>query len=250
MLAVNVQTTVGSLELSAELSADSGTTVIIGPNGAGKSSLLRSILGVLKPHRGTMQLGDRVLFDQGEGIDVPTDDRRIGYVPQSYGLFTRMTVFDNIAFGVRNLSKKMRRARVMALLDDLGIAHLADRKTPQLSGGESQRVALARALAIGPDALLLDEPTAALDARARRKVREFLSSRLRAIGIPTLVVSHDAEDVASLGGRIAVLEGGRIIQLGSLEALRADPATPFVREFLADAPRSNPQRAVSEIRSW
>ena len=230
MLSVRVDADIGALELRAELPAHDGTTIIIGPNGAGKSTLLKAILGVVRPKSGKVTLSERVLFSAD--TDVPTEERRLGYVPQRYALFSHMTVFDNVGFGIRGVDKSERKQRVMDLLSDLGIRDLAERKTTALSGGESQRVALARALAIRPQALLLDEPMAALDAGARRKVREFLGGRLKSIGLPTLVVSHDADDVSALGGRVAVLESGKIVQFGSLDELRDAPATPFVREFL------------------
>ena len=233
MLAIDVEARVGTLTLRAELPEDGGTTVVVGPNGAGKSTLLKCLLGVVKPSRGRIALGAEPLFDSARQIDVPTEARRIGYVPQRYALFTHMTVAANVGFGVRGVSASERDARVQALLDDLGIAHLADRKAPSLSGGEAQRVALARALAIRPRALLLDEPMAALDAGARRKVRRFLAERLEQVGIPTVVVSHDDADLEAFGGRVAVVERGRVVQLGHRDALMAEPATAFVRELFA-----------------
>lgn len=205
---------------------------ILGHNGAGKSTLLKTILGVVEPERGLVELGGTKLFCSSSGIDVPTEERRIGYVPQRYALFSHMSVIDNVGFGIRGVSKEERRKRAMDLLEDLGVAHLESRKTPALSGGESQRVALARALAIQPRAILLDEPMAALDAGARRKVRRFLIDRLKRVRVPTLVVSHDIDDVEAFESRIAVLEGGRILQLGKLDELRDNPASDFVRDFV------------------
>jgi ABC-type sulfate/molybdate transport systems ATPase subunit len=246
MLTVDVQARVGALSLHAELPAHDGSTVVIGPNGAGKSTFLKAILGVVHPTRGTITLGKRKLYCAEEGIDVPTEERRLGYVPQRYALFSHMNVLKNVGFGIRDLDRAERNERIMDLLEDLGIAHLAKRKTTSLSGGESQRVALARALAIRPHAVLLDEPMAALDAGARRKVRNFLAKRLKAIGIPTIVVSHDVDDVEALGGRVAVLEHGRIVQVGTLDELRAQPDSPFVEEFLTSA--SEPPSAAAGWR--
>ena len=234
MLTVDVAARVGKLDLAVELPAYDGTTIVVGPNGAGKSTLLKTVLGVVRPSRGTIALGSRELFSSKNGIDVPTEHRQLGYVPQSYALFSHLTVEKNVAFGVRGVDREHKAQRVQELLSDLGIEHLAKRRTTALSGGESQRVALARALAIRPHAVLLDEPMAALDAGARKKVRAFLGKRLRSVGVPTLVVSHDADDVVALGGRIAVLEQGRIVQLGDVDELRNKPATAFVEEFLGD----------------
>jgi len=249
MLAIDVEADVGTLELRAQLSGYDGTTIIVGRNGAGKSTLLKSILGEIRPSHGTITLGDDTLFCTRSNVNVPTEERRIGYVPQKYALFPHMTVARNVGFGIRRCSKQERKARVMELLEDLGIAHLADRKTPSLSGGESQRVALARALAIRPHALLLDEPMAALDTDARRRVREFLAVRLRAVGIPTVVVSHDVNDVDALGGRVAVLEAGRVVQVGTPDELRQEPATPFVKQFMDTRP-AEPLAALGEIKAW
>lgn len=248
MLAIDVAAVVGNLELRVTLPAHQGTTIVIGPNGAGKSTLLKSLLGAIKLSMGEITLDGHALYSADRRIEVPTEERRIGYVPQRYALFPHMTVSQNVGYGIRGVSRMERARRVRELLDDLGIAHLSGRRAPQLSGGESQRVALARAMAIAPRALLLDEPMAALDADARRRVRKFLSARLRAVGIPTVVVSHDVEDVEALGGRVAVLENGRIVQTGSLEELRAAPATPFVQQFLC-AEVEKPT-SVAEIKAW
>jgi len=168
MLEIDVEAVVGSLALRAKLPRDGGTTVLVGPNGAGKSTLLKCILGVVRPRAGIIALDEDALFDAEGGIDVPTEARRIGYVPQRYALFTHMTVADNVGFGVRGVSAEQRTERVRELLDDLGIAHLASRKAPSLSGGEAQRVALARALAIRPRALLLEgKHDEAIDYTAR-----------------------------------------------------------------------------------
>jgi len=235
VLTIDVEVAVGNLELKAELPEFDKTTVVIGPNGAGKSTLLKLVLGALTPSRGRIELGDSLLFSSERRIDVPMEDRRLGYVPQSYALFPHMTVRQNVEFGIRDVERSERRDRAVKLLEELGVGHLADRRTPSLSGGESQRVALARALAIRPHALLLDEPMAALDTAARRKVRRFLGERLQKIGIPTLVVTHDAGDIGSLADRVVVLEAGKLLQVGSPTEVREHPASEFVREFLAPA---------------
>jgi molybdate transport system ATP-binding protein len=238
MLAVHIEARVGELDLVIDLPPHPGTTVVIGPNGAGKSSLLLALLGAIRPSRGEIRLGDTVLFCADKKISVPIEDRRLGYVPQRYALFPHMTVATNVAYGIGG-DGAARRDRARQLLGELGVGHLADRRTSRLSGGESQRVALARAMAISPRALLLDEPMAALDAGARRKVRRFLAARLAAFAVPTVVVSHDIDDAVGLGGRIAVLERGRIAQIGDIDELRAAPATPFVADFLGAGPNGD-----------
>ncbi len=232
MLSVDVEAEIGGFVLRAKLPAAKGTTVIVGPNGAGKSTLLRVILGALQPKRGRIRLADTDLLDVDTNLRVPTEERRLGYVPQNYALFPHMTVAQNVAFGLRYRGSA-QGPRVMELLKELHIEHLASRKTSVLSGGESQRVALARALATDPKGLLLDEPTAALDSDARRKVRRFLAERLQAADIPTIIVTHDIQDAEALADRVAVLESGTIVQVGSLATLRANPASLFVEQFVA-----------------
>ena len=228
MISIDIAAAVGTLELRIRLPPSDGVTVVVGPNGAGKSTLLRCLLGDLKPTAGAIQLGDDVLFRAGS-IDVAMEERRLGFLPQRYALFPHMTVAENVGFGVRDAAT--REARVGSLLSDLEIDHLADRKSADLSGGESQRVALARALAIKPRALLLDERMAALDATTRGAVRQFLGERLAALEIPTLIVSHDIADARQLADRVAVLEAGAITQTGTLAEIVANPATQFVTAF-------------------
>lgn len=234
-LAIDLDLRRGSFHLQVALPAHAGTTVVVGPNGAGKSTLLECLLGVQRPE-GRIELGDRLLLASEEDVDVPPEARRLGYVPQRYALFRHMTVLRNVAFGIKAGSRAERAQRAHALLDELGIGHLAKRMPAALSGGESQRVALARALSIEPRALLLDEPLAALDVGARRRVRDFLASRFQEVGVPTVVVSHDLADAVALAERVVVLEAGRVVQIGSIEELRHEPASPFVSAFFSEPP--------------
>lgn len=224
------------LALDVELEAGPGATAIVGPNGAGKTSLLSLLLGVLPAREGRFEVSGEVLYDREAGVDVPSERRRLGYVPQEYGLFPHLDVRANVAFGLtvgpRASDVAAREAKLAGLMNDLGLTPLAKRRPRTLSGGEKQRVALARALAISPRALLLDEPLAALDAHARREVRAFLAPFLRSLAVPTLLVTHDAADVRALAERIVVLEAGRITQSGTWAELEAAPASAFVRAFL------------------
>jgi molybdate transport system ATP-binding protein len=235
VLTVDVRATIGALPLAVSLATDGGPLIVVGPNGAGKTSALLLALGVLRPAAGRIVLDSDVLFDSATGTDVAAEDRRIGYLPQDYGLFPHLTAAANIEFalGCRGGARAGHRDRARALLADLEIGSLADRRPATLSGGERQRVALARALAIEPRALLLDEPLAALDVGARRAVRGFLAATLARLGLPAIVVTHDAADAVALGDRIAVIESGRLVQTGSLADLRAAPASPFVAAFAA-----------------
>lgn len=234
-LAIDLDLHRGSFHLRVTLPPHAGTTVVVGPNGAGKSTLLECLLGVQRPE-GRIELGGQLLLASDDDVDVPPEARRLGYVPQRYALFRHMTVLRNVAFGLEGGSRAERADRARALLDELGIGHLAERMPAALSGGESQRVALARALSIEPRALLLDEPLAALDVGARRRVRDFLASRFREVGVPTVVVSHDLADAVALAERVVVLEAGRVVQVGSVDALREQPASPFVSAFFSDPP--------------
>ena len=233
MLAAAFKGCVGSTEVSIDLPR-AKTLLVIGPNGAGKSTMLRMLLGLVRPASGSIHLHDRCLFDSVAGISVPTEHRRIGFLPQSYALFPQMTAIENVAFGLECLGLKRheRLARAGALLEELAVSALADRYPAQLSGGEAQRVGLARALAPCPRALFLDEPMAALDRSTRCRVRRFLGPDLASRDVPTVVITHDPEDAELIGDCIAVIENGAIVQHGTLGELRLRPATPFVESFL------------------
>lgn len=238
-LELSLRARVGPLELDVVLPPSTGPLVIAGPNGAGKTSLLQAILGLL-PSTGRLVIGAEVLLDSASGVDVPLEQRRLGWVPQHTGLFPHLSVAGNFGFAIdsapTSAERGARRDRLTGLLSELGLGALSQRRVSELSGGERQRVALARALCTNPRALLLDEPLAALDVGSRQSVREFLARWLSSLAIPSVVVTHDAHDARVLGGTVAVLEGGRVSQLGSFEALALTPATAFVRSFTAATP--------------
>jgi len=229
MLEADVELESTGLDLSVQLSVGAETILLAGPNGAGKTTLLRILLGIRAPSQGRISLDRRTLLDTTTGFEVPPERRGIGYVPQDYALFPHLDVAGNVAFGLR---RKERAERTGQILSELGIVHLAYRRVQALSGGERQKVALARALAPRPRALLLDEPFAALDAQARRQLRDQLAQTLSSWRLPAIVVSHDPAD-AVIGSRIVVLEGGRIAQEGTLGELRERPATPYVEQLAA-----------------
>jgi len=237
-LDIDVSAMVGAFALRARLQVAAGTPLaLVGPNGAGKTSLLLATLGIVRPSAGRIVLDGRVLFDGGVPISLPPESRAISYVPQKHALFPHMTVRQNVEFALgcraaAAIPARERRARADELLADLDLRPLADRRPSTLSGGESQRVALARALAADPGALLLDEPLAALDVGVRRQVRGFVAATLARLAVPAVVVTHDLADAAALGARIAVLEGGELKQVGTIDDLRANPASPFVQELL------------------
>ncbi len=233
---IDVRGRAGTFALEASFVGEAGTTLLVGPNGSGKSTLLTMIAGGLRPSEGAIRVGGRTLFDAGQGVDVPPEGRRLGYVPQGYGLFPHLTALENVAFGlVGRVPPDEVRDRAHVVLRDLGGGDVAARRPRELSGGEQQRVALARALAIEPDALLLDEPVAALDATARREVRAFLVERVAALACPTLVVTHSLRDIEAFDARVVVLEGGRVVQAGAVDDVRAAPASDFVAELFGPA---------------
>ena len=175
------------------------------------------------------------MFDAEGRLDVPTEERGIAYVPQDYALFPHLTARENVEFALgsqpRGPSGRLRRQEAAALLDRLGVSGCADRRPHALSGGERQRVALARALARTPRLLLFDEPFAALDAGARSAVRLYLHDRLVELALPAVFITHDRADVLSLNASVLVLEGGRVVQRGTLAELEARPATEYVARF-------------------
>jgi molybdate transport system ATP-binding protein len=223
---------VGDVELEVALRASEGECLALaGPSGAGKTTILRMIAGTQAPARGWVRCGDEVWLDSQRGVALPPERRRCGYVPQDHGLFPHLAAWRNVAYGLGRMRRSERRRRALELLDRFGLAHRASARPEALSGGERQRVALARALAVNPRTLLLDEPLAALDTRARAAAARELGAVLRGAGIPSLLVTHDFHEGALLGDRVAVIDRGRVIQEGRPEELAAAPRAAFVAEF-------------------
>jgi molybdate transport system ATP-binding protein len=214
-----------SFVAAADLTVEEGETVaLVGPSGAGKTTFLRVIAGLLNPAEGFVSVDDLVLLDTERRIDVAPEHRRVGYLFQEYALFPHLDVSGNVRFGAG-------RRDVGALLGRFHIGHLAHARVGELSGGERQRVALARALAREPALLLLDEPLSALDAHTRTGVRAELRELLDGLGLPTILVTHDFEDAATLADRVGVVSEGRVLQLGPPTELVAVPRDAFVASF-------------------
>lgn len=236
-LQARLQASKGSFRLDLELDTAPGTLVIAGPNGAGKTTLLLLLLGLRPVQAGFVRLGGDILLDTEKHFHIPPERRRMAYMPQSYALFPHLSVEENIAFALgcapHKLDRAARRERIHSLLKELDLEGYGPRRIHTLSGGEKQRVALARALSVEPRALLLDEPLSALDIHTRGEVRNFLAAYLKRLNLPTVVVTHSAADAQMLGHRIAILEAGRITQMGTWDELVQRPASRFVEEFTA-----------------
>jgi sulfate transport system ATP-binding protein len=208
---------------------------LLGPSGSGKTTLLRLIAGLDFPTSG------RILFGDDDASRKSVQERNVGFVFQHYALFRHMTVFENIAFGLRIRPRDRRpaasviRERVLTLLDLVQLSGFEKRYPSQLSGGQRQRVALARALAIEPRILLLDEPFGALDAKVRKELRRWLRDIHERTGHTTVFVTHDQEEALELADRVVVMSQGRIEQVGHADDIYDRPATPFVFDFIGDS---------------
>ena len=208
---------------------------LLGPSGSGKTTLLRIIAGLDWPDSGS------VAFDGEDALAQGASERHVGFVFQHYALFRHMTVFENVAFGLRVQPRAVRkdeagiRARVKELLDLVQLDWLAGRYPGQLSGGQRQRIALARALAIEPRILLLDEPFGALDARVRKELRQWLRTLHEEINVTSIFVTHDQEEALEVANRVVVMDKGRIEQIGTPDEVYDSPATAFVHGFIGES---------------
>ncbi len=209
--------------------AEGRILALLGPSGGGKTTLLRLIAGLEVPDAGTLSIAGRPVA--GPGLWMPVEQRGVALVFQDLALFPHMTALQNVAFGLKGTTSD-RRATALAWLDRVGLADLAHRHPHALSGGEQQRVALARALVIRPSVLLLDESLSNLDAKLRDAMRHEIRSIQRSLGITTLFVTHDQVEALTMCDRIAVMNRGRIAQIGTAEDIYERPATRFVAEFV------------------
>jgi sulfate/thiosulfate transport system ATP-binding protein len=215
--------------------ADGELLALLGPSGSGKTTLLRIIAGLDWPDTG------EVAFDGENALSRGAGERHVGFVFQHYALFRHMTVFENVAFGLRVQPRTIRkseteiRTRVKGLLDLVQLDWLSNRYPHQLSGGQRQRIALARALAIEPRILLLDEPFGALDAKVRKELRQWLRSLHHEIHVTSIFVTHDQEEALEVANRVVVMDKGRIEQIGTPNEVYDHPATAFVHGFIGES---------------
>jgi sulfate transport system ATP-binding protein len=233
----NVSKEFGNFKALNDVSLDieSGELVaLLGPSGCGKTTLLRIIAGLETADRGN------ILFSGEDTTDVHVRERNVGFVFQHYALFRHMTVFDNVAFGLRMKPRSSRPAeaiikqKVHDLLGLVQLDWLADRYPAQLSGGQRQRIALARALAVEPKVLLLDEPFGALDAKVRKELRRWLRRLHDDLHVTSIFVTHDQEEALEVADRVVLMNSGRVEQIGSPQQVWEHPASPFVYGFLGD----------------
>lgn len=220
MLEIDIKKRLRDFDLRVQLDIASGKTLmLVGDNGCGKTTLLNLVAGLANPDKGRIALDGRVLYDSDNGINVPPEARGIGYVFQSYALFPHMSVYDNVAFGLR--TRRMAASEIKILvkehLEAAALWEIRKAKAADISGGQKQRTALARALIIEPRLLLLDEPLSALDVRKQATMRKELRETIRACGVPCIIVTHDLRDVACMGDQACLLEQGMIAQHAAAE---------------------------------
>lgn len=232
MLTLQVRMNLDGFRLDIDLEAGSEVVVLLGPSGAGKSLTLQAVAGLMTPDAGLIEINGRRLFDSSSKINLPPQQRRVGYVFQNYALFPHLTVEKNIGYGLHNLPKNERDRRVIDVISLVRLTDLEGRYPRQLSGGQQQRVALARALATEPEILLLDEPFAALDAPIRADLRQEFRALQQRLGIPALFVTHDLEEAATLAHRMAVVIDGTVHQFDRTREILDHPADRQVAELV------------------
>jgi molybdate transport system ATP-binding protein len=232
MLSLAVKKALPGFTLDVAWEAPAGVVALFGPSGAGKTLTLQCLAGLAPPDAGRIVVNGRVFFDGAAGVNVPPQQRRLGYVFQGYALFPHLSVEENVAYGLRGLPRTVRRRRTAEVLARLGLEALAGRRPRELSGGQQQRVALGRALAVDPELLLLDEPLSALDAPLRRQLRAELMGIVRDWGKATVLVTHDLAEAFQLADRIVIYDAGRVAQAGPKAELLQRPASVEVARLL------------------
>jgi len=213
-LVADLALTRGELAIAAELRCPPGITCLMGPSGSGKSSLLAALAGLL-PADGRIVLGDTVWLDRKRGVDVAVDARELAYVFQGLALFPHMTALHNVMYGMHHVERDARPAKARALLDQLGVGHLAHRRPRTFSGGEAQRVALARAFGRSPRLVLLDEPFSALDRELRAQLCRLVRELVGELGVPAVHVTHSVAEARQLADRVILIHRGKVIATGT-----------------------------------
>ena len=232
MLSLGIRKALPGFVLDASWEVGEGVVALFGPSGAGKTLTLQCLAGLVRPDQGRIVVNGTVFFDGEGGVDVPTQQRRLGYVFQGYALFPHLSVADNVGYGLHDRPREERQRRTAEVLERLGLGDLAARRPRELSGGQQQRVALGRALAVDPELLLLDEPLSALDAPLRRQLRQELMAILREWGKATVLVTHDLAEAFQLAEHVVVYEAGRVVQQAPKTELLSAPASERVARLM------------------
>jgi ABC-type sugar transport system ATPase subunit len=238
VLGVTVESAGTPVLVNVNLSVATGESVVVaGPSGAGKSTLLRLVLGLAPPSAGIVRLRGRTV-SEGRRVEVPPAERGLGMVFQDLALWPHLTVHGNLAFALdaARVARDAREERIERTLELVGLHGHARRRPGELSGGERQRVAIARVLVQEPDAILFDEPLANLDVARKRELVELFRHLLRERSASAIYVTHDPREAAMLADRVAILERGRVVQVGTHRELLESPATPFAEAFAAEMP--------------
>jgi molybdate transport system ATP-binding protein len=224
-LAATIRLHRGELALDVELRCPPGITCVMGPSGAGKSTILGVIAGLVQPDAGRITLGDEVWLDRARGIDTPVHARRLAFVFQGLALFPHLSAIGNVAYGMSDVARRERSARAQALLDRVGVGHLARRRPRTFSGGEAQRVALARALARSPRLMLLDEPFSALDRARRGQLAALIRELVDELGVPMIHVTHSVAEARLLADQVIRIDRGQVVASGPATKVLASAAT-------------------------
>jgi iron(III) transport system ATP-binding protein len=235
----NLELDYGSTSIlkGVNIDAEEGEIVaLLGRSGCGKSTLLRCIAGLEDPKSGRVKVGGRDLFNSSTGVNEPPERRNSGVVFQSYALWPHMTVFNNVAFPlkIKKVSASQIRNRVGAVLEDVGLSHLAARYPSELSGGQQQRVAVARAMIHRPPILLLDEPLSNLDAQLRIESRQWIRDIIKSEGMTAIFVTHDKEEAFAVADKIVILNEGKVEAVGTPQDIHDRMGSRFVAEFLGE----------------
>ena len=232
MIRLAIRKRLGSFTLEPEFEVGREIAVLFGRSGAGKTLTLEAIAGLVAPDSGHIELNGHAAFDAASGVNLRPYERDVGYLVQNYALFPHLSVRDNIAYGISDLPAVERRRRVAAFVSLLELDGLEERRPAQISGGQSQRVALARALVRRPRVLLLDEPFAALDAAMRTVLRRQLRHLVGDLGLSALLVTHDLSEAYAMADRIAVIDRGRVLQMGPRDAVLNQPVSVRAAELV------------------
>lgn len=231
-LSVSIKNRMNGFTLDVSWEMRNELAVLFGYSGAGKSLTLQMIAGLMRPDSGNISFNGRVFFDDTTGVNLPPQQRSLGYVFQHLALFPHMTVKGNVLYGGAGLNGDEKERRCADLLAAFGLSGLENKLPSEISGGQKQRAAFARALIRRPNVLLLDEPFSALDIPLRREMGDFLREVRNEFGVPIVLVTHDPSEARDLAGRIIVYDGGKVVQEGTPEEVFNNPATPEIARLV------------------